>query len=590
MSIEGPSRLASSLQAASFSPSDRTAAAARSRLGQSIKRFANDHAAVAGTILLGVALAIGLATASDYGVTIDEFNANDYGPKALAWYTSGFADRSHFETVEAPLWYYGPWFQMLTAAVQRLNLADPLTVRHAMTFLVGLTGLAALLPMARLSVGRWAGPVALAICLLTGYLYGNLFFAPIDVPFLAAMCWATLAIMVMARPTVPSWAATAGVGIAAGLAIATRTGGIILHAYMIGALALCALEAVVLNGWAARKALFAIALCGLSAITIAWIVAIALWPWLQIGNPFVQFKTAYLFFAKIPTSFEFVHWGEPVTTTDLPWSYIPEQWLARLPTGFLLSLAAAVLLGLGTAVSILRRSFAHWRQRGAMGLRGPLLLLARSRSILIVWVAAAAPILFLIVEHATLYDGIRHTLFVIPMLALIAGWAIVRLLHWLGRAAIPAAILAVIYAAGVLQNLVMLHPLEYVATNRIAGRIAGSYGRFDLDYWSAAATEALRRLETRLDGAAAAGPALPSILICIPYREQLVEPMLRGKFRLELDRDKADFLIETERARCAADAPDFALIDEVTRSERAFAWTYVNKASRFARITNTQTK
>ena len=47
---------------------------------------------------------------------------------------------------------------MLTAFVQSLRLADPLTVRHAMTFLVGLAGLAALLPIARLSVGRWAGP------------------------------------------------------------------------------------------------------------------------------------------------------------------------------------------------------------------------------------------------------------------------------------------------------------------------------------------------------------------------------------------------------------------------------------------------
>ena len=541
-------------------------------------------------LLLGIALAVGLATAADYGVTIDEFNANDYGPKALAWYTSGFSDRSHFETVEAPLWYYGPWFQMLTAAVQALNLADPLTVRHAMTFLIGLIGLAALLPMARLSVGRWAGPVALAICLLTGYLYGNLFFAPIDVPFLAAMCWATLAIMVMVQATVPSWAATAGVGLATGLAIATRTGGIILYAYMIGALALCAFEAVALKGWAARKELVGIAIRGLSAIAIAWLVAIALWPWLQLGNPFVQFKTAYQFFAKIPTKFDFVHWGEPVTTTDLPWSYIPEQWLARLPTGFLVSLAVAVLFGAGIAISLLRQSFARWQRHGTAGLRGPLLLVARNRSILVVWVAAAAPILFLIVEHATLYDGIRHTLFVIPMLALIAGWAIVRLFYLLGRTGIPAAILAVLYAAGVLQNLVMLHPLEYVATNRIAGRVAGSYGKFDLDYWAAAATEALRRLETRLDGEAATGNALPSIQICIPYREYMVEPMLRGKFRLELDRDKADFLIETERARCAADAPDFALIDEVTRSERAFAWTYVNKASPFARIIGTPTK
>lgn len=584
--------MASSLPAASFHSPDRAAVAAPSKRGLVAKRFVGDHAAVAGTLLVCIALAVGLATAADYGVTIDEFNTNDYGPKALAWYTSGFSDRSHFEAVEFPLWYYGPWFQMLTAAVQALNLADPLTVRHAMTFLVGLAGLAALLPMARLSFGRWVGPVALAICLLTGYLYGNLFFAPIDVPFLAAMCWGTLAIMVMTRASVPSWPATAAVGMTTGLAIATRTGGIILHVYMAGALVLCALESFLLKGSAARKALPYIAMRGLSAVAIAWMVAIALWPWLQIGNPLAQFRIAYEFFAKIPTKFEFAHWGETVTTSALPWSYIPAQWLARFPIGFLLALAAAILLGAATAFRTLHVSFVRWRQHGTAGLRGPLLLLARSRLILLIWVAATAPILFLIFEHATLYDGVRHTLFVLPMLALLSGWAIVRLGRFLGRARLAAAVVATVYAAGVLQNLVALHPLEYIAMNQIAGGIPGSYERFDLDYWSAAATEALRRLETRLDldNQTAARTALPSIQVCIPYREHMAEPMLRGKWRLELDRDKADFVIETERARCAANDPDFELVDEVTRSDRAFAWTYVNKLSHFSQTMNALAK
>ena len=74
-----------------------------------------------------------------------------------------------------------------------------------MTFLVGLGGLAALLPIGRLAAGRWAGLIAIALCLMTGYLYGSLFFTPIDVPFLAAMTWATLAILVMTRQVLPSW-------------------------------------------------------------------------------------------------------------------------------------------------------------------------------------------------------------------------------------------------------------------------------------------------------------------------------------------------------------------------------------------------
>src|SRR6202011_5237783 len=112
-------------------------------------------------------------------------------------------------------------FQMLTAAVQALGLTEPLTIRHALTFAVGLAGIAALYPVARQSFGRWVGPAAIAICLSTGYVYGNLFFTPIDVPFLAAMCWATLAIMAMGRTVVPTWPATICAGLALGLAVST---------------------------------------------------------------------------------------------------------------------------------------------------------------------------------------------------------------------------------------------------------------------------------------------------------------------------------------------------------------------------------
>jgi hypothetical protein len=509
-------------------------------------------------------------------MTVDEFNTDDYGPKALAWYTSGFTDRAHFETVEFSLWYYGPWFQMLTAFVQSLGLADPLTVRHALTFAVGLAGLVALLPLARLTVGRWAGPAALILCLITGNLYGSLFFTPIDVPFLAVMCWATLAIVAMARHAVPAWPATLCAGIATGLAIATRTGGIIAHAYLFGAMALAALEALVLHGRAARGQLVTIGVRTMTVIALAWLTAVVLWPWLQVGNPLEQFAIAFAHFGSIPMAMWFPHWGETLATNALPWSYLPGQWLARLPEAFLALLAAAVLLGAARAVWFAATALARFRRRGAAGLRGPALLLARTRGTLVVWAAAIVPVGYVMISQATLYDGIRHTLFVIPMLALLAGWALVRLLPVVRRVAVPAALAAAVYLAAVLVNLALLHPLEYIATNALAGGTRGSYDRFELDYWAAAGTEALRRLERRLDAAGTFARDPPSLLICIAYREGMVAPLLRKPWRLEFEAAKADYVIETQRSRCAADVKGLVLIDEVRRFDRAFAWTYAN--------------
>ena len=207
---------------------------------------------VAEVVLLSVALVVGLLTAADFGITVDEFNTEPYGHQALAWYLTGFTDDALFHNAEV-IHLYGPWFQILIAIAQSASTSDPLAVRHGMTFVVGLLGIAALGPIARLTIGRWAGLTAITLCLITGYLYGHLFFSPIDVPFLAAMTWATLAIIVMVRQAVPSWRSTLAAGLALGLALATRPGGVIAQFYLIGALALCALDILASAPQAARR-------------------------------------------------------------------------------------------------------------------------------------------------------------------------------------------------------------------------------------------------------------------------------------------------------------------------------------------------
>jgi hypothetical protein len=536
-----------------------------------------DAEIVAAAALLSAVLVVGLATAADYGLTVDEFNTDDYGPKALAWYTSGFKDRSHFETVEFSLWYYGPWFQMLTAYIQSFGFADRITVRHAMTFLVGLAGVAALLPLGRLAAGRWAGLAAIALCLSTGYFYGSLFFTPIDVPFFAAMTWATLAIVAMTRKALPSWRATIAAGLLSGLAIATRTGGIITHAYLLGALLLCAAEVFAKEGRLALRYLMELGARFGAAIVLAWIAAAALWPWLEIGNPFTQFKTALVHFATIPVSFEFPHWGEQISTSALPASYIAAQLLFRLPEAFLVLLAIACIHAVAAAARLARKVVAV--ERGGR-LRAAMLMIARERAMLTVFAAVILPLAFLILHRATMYDGIRHVLFVIPMLAVVAGLGWRALLPLVARAPVVAATFGGAYLGTIVATLAALHPLEYVAMNTLAGGTRGAYDKFELDYWSAAATEALRRLEHRLDYDASLWPAetVPRILICIGTREDRVQPLLRRPWIVETDVDRADFIIATQRWRCADDKP-LVLIDEVKRFDRIFAWVYARRAN-----------
>jgi hypothetical protein len=193
-----------------------------------------------------------------------------------------------------------------------------------------------------------------------------------------------------------------------------------------------------------------------------------------------------------------------------------------------------------------------------------------------VWGAALLPILFVIVAHSTLYNGIRHVIFVIPMLAVIAGYGFVLILPWLKRVPILAGAAIAGYLGYQVSILGALHPLEYIAFNALAGGVQGAYGRFDLDYWGAAGDIALKRLEHRMDlefGAGQPNPA-PKLTICIPWREPYVAPMYGRPWTLETDPAKADYVIVTEPALSCAKGASFKLIDDVRRFDRPFAWTY----------------
>jgi len=228
-----------------------------------------------------------------------------------------------------------------------------------------------------------------------------------------------------------------------------------------------------------------------------------------------------------------------------------------------------LLAGLSNALGFVARAC----RVSASELTRAALTLAQFRQTLVLWAAVLLPIAFIMVNGSTLYDGIRHVLFLIPLLAVVAGYGFVRVLPFTARAPTVVAAAVGAYLGHQIYVLAALHPLEYVAFNAAAGGVHGAYGRFEMDYWALAATVALRRLEDRLNLEWPAGSAFdpPSLLICIPWREAVVEPMYRNPWRLETDANKADYLIATERMNCAENQP-VVLIDEVKRFDRPFAW------------------
>ena len=146
---------------------------------------------------------------------------------------------------------------------------------------------------------------------------------------------------------------------------------------------------------------------------------------------------------------------------------------------------------------------------------------------------AGADRLFIIATGSTLYDGIRHILFTLPPLALIAAWAMLKLAPMIRRFPIPLAALAAAQVVSAVFVLVEAAPAGICRDQRLCRLDAGSYGQFELDYWTRGGYSRAAPPRNAYRARRRARPDRPPrLFICIPWRENMVTPMFRRAWRI----------------------------------------------------------
>jgi len=434
--------------------------------------------------LLAAAGILVLVTFADYGVTWDEDVHNWYGVFALDYYLSLFSDQRALNWLN--LYNYGAAFDMIAAAFNKFSPLGIYETRHLLNGLVGLVGLAGCWKLGRVLGGSRAGFLALLFLLLTPNYYGQMFNNPKDIPFAVGGVWATY-YMVRILPSLPypPWRLLLKMGLAIGLALGVRVGGLLFLCYLGLLLGLSAAW----QGIAARRLSLFIT-TGLTSLWrvllpvagVAFALMLVFWPWAQqdpLGHPL----RALAFFSHETFPFKTLFDGRFVPASDLPWTYLPTYILLALPELVLVLLAAAAVLAV---VALARRD--NWGRRETV--LGHFLL----------GLAIVFPVTYAIAIKAVLFDGMRHFIFVLPPIAVaaavIADRALARLSALPYRAPIYAAL--GLYGIAHIATMVMLHPDQYVYYNGFVGGVDGAQRKFKLDYWANSYAEAVRGLEDYL--------------------------------------------------------------------------------------------
>ncbi len=436
----------------------------------------------AGAIGLFVVLAfIIFATFQDYGMSWDEQLQNTYGQLLLAYYSSGFQDRAAFSYIN--LFLYGGFFDLVAAVVNLVSPFGEYETRHLLGGLMFLVGLAGGWKLAKLLAGERAALVAVVCLATTPLLYGHAFINPKDSPLAWLLVWTSyFACRLLEQRDKPSWSMIAGFGLSMGLAIGTRVVAIVYLTYAVAVWSVAA-AARILEGESISTVMQRLKSKAIPigvGLLVTVITTIIVWPW-AAQAPFnvVEALNAFTHFAFYPD----VLWnGALIPAHQLPVTYLPGLLLLQLPE--------YMLAGFGTAIVF-----------GALAWKGNVarvLSQIKAQQYLLVALSIAAPIGGYLLLHPTVYNGLRHFLFVVPPLVIVAAIGLTRLIeatsarHAVAGIGLGAALaLAIARQASLMAGL---HPYEYASYNSLIGGMAGAKDRFEMDYWGTTLKESGKAL------------------------------------------------------------------------------------------------
>jgi len=505
---------------------------------------------LASVLVLALLLALVLATVKEYAVSNDEGLQHHYGELIIAYYRSGFTDKSVFGYDN--LYLYGGLFDIIAVLLSHILPFNVYDIRHVMSALAGLGGVAAAWATARMLYGPRAGllaGVALAAC---GVWYGGMFNHTKDVPFAAAMMGATFFLLRAARdlpaPRIaredgrkrPLERDTIWFGILLGAALGLRATGLLMVGYL-GLVIALRLWGLRQDGWrrllsygARSTARFA------PALAVAYVIMILSWPWasLDLLNP----ARAIFAFAHFHYPIRTLMAGHVYLMDDVPRWYEPDYLAIKLPLFVLIAAAAALV---ATAASALR-SAADSRES------------ARVRDIGVLVFTVAFPLACQIIGHGPSFTGMRHFLFVVPPIAVLAGIGLeicIARIEATGRiAAFAATAVATTVIGWDVASLAQLHPYEYLFYNSLVGGLPGAARRYDTDYWvniMPAAVEDLARYvkQENLHTDPVKPPPHYTVAVCgerVAFEKEDADPRLQ----FSADWSHADFFIAPTHMNC----------------------------------------
>jgi len=454
--------------------------------------------------LLAINILVGLFIFRDYGFSWDEPLFYDYGDalgyaySPQAWFSGNFDLNNSYGSSGDDHKTRGPAYLLLAREpvylLEALGL-DKASAWHLINFLFFQLGVYLLYQLAL----RWMRPsAALAASALFSWqplLWGHAFINPKDPPFLVFFLASVYLGFKMvdrlsdeAITSKQKFSTIIMPAIVLGITTSIRVLGplagllvLIYAVFILGKRIIAFLPPLILYGVIALFAMF------------------TTWPFLW-ENPIARFIEVTQFMSDNPTNLSVLFGGLVYRADELPRRYLTFMLATTLTEPVWPLFFMGLFVGYFKILKQNRNLRANLREGTAAddwrSLRSSLDSAEIknnfiSLTLVLLWFVVL--IIYVLLRKPSIYDGLRHLLFILPPIFIFAGIAFDFLIEHIAISWLRAGLILILIAPGI-AGILQLHPYEYTYYNSFVGGTSGVFRRYETDYWLTCYKEAMEKL------------------------------------------------------------------------------------------------
>lgn len=465
------------------------------------------------------------------GIHWDELNIMQFGEDRLKYIFSLGSNKDYLEQWNSRF-YPGAYSTIAMFITKMFPLSYEIEILHIVNMTFGISAIFGISKIAKELFNDKVGKITFLICFLNPHFFNHMIMNERDLIIAFCNIWTTYIILrYLKNQNVDQkknkYVILAGLTIGLGLGVRVVFLGTLIPIIFLSLIDILFLKKIVSKKFSLKNLSFD---C-LKIVVIAYFFMIAFWPHTHANIFILPFKFVFESFStsQIGAPLGLLN-GEFYFTKLTPKSYIVINLINKLPEFILYSYLIFIFILFSRKKSFLVE-FSSFNYK-----------------LIIIALIIIFPNLVLFINPYSIYDGIRHFLYIIPYICIIPALVIYYLYISLNNLLNKIMLISILFMfLFFMFNFLSLTPYHYTYLNIFSGKFVNAEKKFENDYWGISLKELINQIPNNEEFLHKKKVTLASCGVSEGTLKYYLKKIKNIRFNFVHPDDKYDYIVLTNR-------------------------------------------